>query len=87
MIILLHVIIALTSLAIAGFAFFKPTTKKLVTSYGFIGATVATGSYLIMTTPSHLLQSCMTGLVYLTVVTIATVYAHLRLRQFGSIEY
>ena len=40
MIILIHVTIAFTSLIIASFAFFRPTIKKLIVSYGFILATV-----------------------------------------------
>ena len=85
MIILIHVIIAFTSIVIASFTFFKPTLKKLAASYGFILATVGTGTYLILTASSHILQSCITGLVYLTVVTIATIAAHVRLRQLGTV--
>ena len=44
MIILIHVIIAFTSLVIASFSFFKPTIQKLIVSYGFILATVGTGA-------------------------------------------
>ena len=79
MIILIHVIIALASIVIASFAFFKPTMKKLITSYGFIFATIATGTYLLISFPSHILQSCLTGLVYLMVVSAATVATHVRL--------
>lgn len=86
MIILIHVIIAFTSIIIASFTFFKPTIKKLITSYGFILATVATGTFLLVTVPSHILQSCVSGLSYLTVVTIATIAAHVRLRQFAKVE-
>ena len=81
MIILIHVIIALISIIIASFTFFKPTMKKLIVSYGFIFATIATGTYLLVTIPSHILQSCLTGIVYLTVISVATVAAHVRLRQ------
>ncbi|MDB5160231.1 MAG: hypothetical protein JWO99_494 [Candidatus Saccharibacteria bacterium] len=79
MIILIHVIIALTSIVLASLAFFKPTMKKLVTSYGFIFATIATGTYLLISFPSHILQSCLMGLVYLMVVSAATVATHVRL--------
>lgn len=81
MIILIHVIIALTSIAVASLVFFKPTMKKLFVSYGFIFATIASGTYLLVTIPSHILQSCLTGLTYLTIVSIATALAHVRLRQ------
>jgi hypothetical protein len=81
MIILIHVIIALTSIIIASIGFFKPSLKKLVVSYGFILATIASGTYLLVTIPSHILQSCLTGLVYLTVVSVATIATHFRLRH------
>jgi hypothetical protein len=81
MIILIHVIIALTSIIIASVAFFNPTLKKLIVSYGFILGTVATGTYLLISVPSHILQSCMTGLGYLTIVSIATIATHVRLHN------
>jgi hypothetical protein len=81
MIILIHVIIALTSIIIASFTFLYPTIKKLIISYGFILGTVASGTYLLVTSPSHILQSCMTGLAYLTIVSLATIAAHVRLHQ------
>jgi len=81
MIILIHVIIALASIAIASFTFFQPTIKRLIVSYGFILGTVGTGTYLLIAYPSHILQSCLMGLAYLTIVTIATITAHVRLHQ------
>jgi hypothetical protein len=81
MIILIHVIIAFTSLIIASFAFFRPTIKKLIVSYGFILATIGTGTYLLVTVPSHILQSCLSGLTYLTIVSVATIAAHVRLHR------
>ncbi len=81
MIILIHVIIALTSIIIASIGFFNPSVKKLIVSYGFILATIASGTYLLVTIPSHILQSCLTGLFYLTVVSVATIATHFRLRH------
>lgn len=81
MVILIHVIIALTSIVIASLIFFSPSIKKLIVSYGFIIGTVASGTYLLVTSPSHILQSCMTGLAYLTIVTVVTIATHVRLRQ------
>ncbi len=84
MIILIHVIIALTSIVIATITFFKPTVKKLLISYGFTAMTIATGTYLLITIPSHILESCLTGLVYLTVVSCATIAAHIRLHRLNE---
>lgn len=81
MVILIHVIIALTSIVIASVAFFRPSIKKLMVSYGFILGTIASGTYLLVTVPSHILESCLMGLSYLVVVTSATIAAHVRLHQ------
>jgi len=85
MIILIHVIIALSSIGIASLAFFKPTMKKLLTSYGFILGTVATGTYLLVAYPSHILESCLMGLAYLMVISAATVATHVRLRRRAEV--
>lgn len=86
MIILLHVIIALASIGIASFTFFKPTIKRLSVSYGFIVATVASGTFLIISMSSDILRSCLTGLFYLTVVSIVTIATHLRVRRTAAIH-
>jgi hypothetical protein len=84
--ILIHVIIALASVAIASFTFFKPSIKKLVASYGFILATVASGTYLIVASSGSILRSCLTGLFYVTVVSIITIATHVRVRQLAKEE-
>ncbi|MFZ1250508.1 MAG: hypothetical protein WAR37_03645 [Candidatus Microsaccharimonas sp.] len=81
MIILIHILIALASLGIASFTFFKPTTKRLGVSYGFIVATVASGTFLLILNPSNLLHTCLSGLFYLTVVSIVTIATHYRVRH------
>lgn len=65
MAILLHVIIALASLAYTAYLFFKPGRTKLRVSYGLITLTIASGVYLVASTGTHILQACITGLFYL----------------------
>jgi len=85
-IVLIHVIIAIVSVAIASFTFFKPSIKRLVASYGFILATVASGTFLILTTSGSILRSCMTGLFYVTVVSVITIATHVRARKLAKEE-
>jgi hypothetical protein len=85
-IVLIHVIIAVTSMALSSFTFFKPSVQKLMVSYGLIVGTVASGTYLLVTTPSHILQSCMMGLFYLTVVSIVTIATHVKIRKLATEE-
>jgi hypothetical protein len=84
MLILIHVIIAITSLIIATVGFISPSLKKLVLSYGFIIGTVASGTLLLITFPSHILQSCLSGLSYLTIASMATIATHIRLRRLAA---
>lgn len=83
-IILIHVIIALASIAVSSVTFFKPAIKNLYASYGLILATVASGTYLILSTSGSILKSCLTGLAYVTVVSIITIATHVRVRKLAK---
>jgi hypothetical protein len=81
MIVLLHVIIALSSIVLASYTFFKPSTKKLFVSYGLMIATVASGTYLLVGMGADILRTCLSGLLYLTVTLIVTIATHIRIRK------
>ncbi len=81
MIVLIHVLIALSSIGIASFTFFKPSISRILTSYGFIVATVASGTYLLIALQSDILRTCLSGLFYITVVSIITIATHVRVRR------
>jgi len=78
--------IAISSIGIATFTYFKPTIKRLGVSYGFIGATVASGTALLIMNPSNILHTCLSGLFYVTVVSIVTIATHVRARRTGAIR-
>ncbi len=80
MVILIHVIIALASIGLASFTYFKPSVKLLGASYGLIVATAVSGTYLVVASQASMLHSCLTGLFYLTVVSIITIATHVRVR-------
>jgi hypothetical protein len=82
--VLIHVIIALLSVVIASVTFFKPSMPKLYTSYGFILATVASGTFLIVSASGSILRSCLTGLFYVTVVSLITIATHVRVRKLAQ---
>ena len=79
MAILLHVIIAIVSILFSGSVFLFPSRGKFYVSYVFIAGTIVSGTFLIITMPAHMVQSCMTGLIYLGVVSTLTVFAHKKL--------
>lgn len=86
MILLIHIIIALASVLFSSITFFKASMKKLALSYGLIVATVASGTYLILTTPGSMLKSCLTGLVYVTIVAVITIATHARVRRLADVR-
>lgn len=81
MIVLLHVLIALGSIAFTTYLYFRPSKRKFYASYGLIAATLGSGTYLVVSTHSPLLSSCMTGLIYLGVVLAGTAAAQQKLQK------
>lgn len=73
MILLLHIIIALGSLFVTAYAFIKPTQKVLRASYALVGLTIATGTYIAVANPTHMVQACVSGLIYTGVVMVGIV--------------
>jgi uncharacterized membrane protein YgdD (TMEM256/DUF423 family) len=79
MILPLHIVIALLSIIISIVAFFKPSQRKIVTSYIFAGMTVVSGTLLIILLNVSILHTCITGLGYLAVTMGATLLARRKL--------
>jgi len=75
MVVLFHVLIALSSVCFSTYLFFRPTKRNFLVNYSLIGMTFASGIYLVITTHSPLLQSCISGLIYLSVVSAITAAA------------
>jgi hypothetical protein len=86
MLLIIHIIIALLSLISAGLAFLKPNPKRLNTSYTLVGLTIASGTILTIQLPSHLMESCVAGLIYLAAVFMAIVAARLKLAQINTTQ-
>lgn len=81
MILIVHIVIALSSVIFGSYALGRPSQKKLNTNYGFIAATIATGTYLIATMHVNMLSTCATGLAYLSIVTVLSILAQHKLRR------
>jgi hypothetical protein len=50
-------------------------------NYLLVAMTLVSGTYLLMLKPSHMVQSCMMGLVYIGFVTFAIVAAKKKLAR------
>jgi len=75
MILLFHIIVALSSLVSSGLAFFYPSQTKLNTSYILVALTLLSGTQLVISKPAYMTQTCAEGLVYLGVVAFAIISA------------
>jgi hypothetical protein len=79
MAVLLHVLIALGSIAFTAVTFFRPSRTKLRGSYGLMALTIGSGTYLILSTRSHMIEACTMGLAYLGITLTMTAAAHYKL--------
>lgn len=75
MLLMLHIGIALASLGIATTAAFRPALGTLKLSGAMIIATLGSGVVLVVVNPKTALTACISGIVYLTIVSIVTLYA------------
>jgi hypothetical membrane protein len=76
---LLHVMVALIGIFLSGFGAVFPSRKRLHATYAFIAFTLASGSFLVISTHSAILSACMTGLGYLAVTLSGAFITHRRL--------
>lgn len=81
MILPIHIFIALSSVVFNTYLWFRPSKAKLKGSYILIGLTLASGTYLVISTGSNILSSCETGLVYICVVSVMAAAARHKLAQ------
>lgn len=74
MILTLHIVIALGSIFLSTYLFLRPSNRLFLASYSAVGATIASGSLLLLSQPISLTHACVSGLTYtaFTLVAIAT---------------
>lgn len=68
-IVLLHVIIALSSIAFTTVTFFMPSARKIQIANGLVAATLVSGTYLVWSSHSSIIEACLMGLAYTVGVT------------------
>lgn len=78
MITLIHVLIALSSIGIATITLFQPSKKIFTASYTGIVATLVSGIYLVVVSPSQMVHACVSGVIYLSIVTLVTIAARVK---------
>jgi len=86
MIIVLHVITALSSVCFGTYLFFRPSKANFRIYYALIAGTFASGTYLVVTLHSNILHSCAAGLMYLAVVAFGGAAARVRVHARNRSE-
>jgi len=76
---ILHILIALSSIFYTGFTYISPSKKKINISYMLILSTIGSGTYLIILNQSHMISACITGIIYLGVVSVGILFAKKKL--------
>ena len=79
MLLLIHVALALSSLAVATSALVAPSRFKIRTNYFLAAATLISGTFLVLQAHAPLVSACMSGLVYVSFVLAMTYAARRRL--------
>jgi len=79
MLTLIHVLVAVASLVVATFNLVSPSKYKLRLVFGLSTLTVASGTALVVSDSAHILATCITGLIYISVIAATTAAAQYRL--------
>jgi hypothetical protein len=86
MLLILHIIIAISSLVYTGYIFITPSPKKLHIAYAFVAGTVISGIGLLLQKPTAMAQVCITGLTYLAFVSLGIFAARHKLAAMAKIK-
>jgi hypothetical protein len=81
MIVFIHVLIALTSIAYSGFTFLRPSNTRLRNSYFLVALTLASGTFLVVNAHAQMVPACISGLVYLAIVSAGLAGARYKLAK------
>ena len=79
MVLLVHLVLALTSVVWATVVLIAPSRFRLRISYALVALTLTSGTYLVVSTHAPMLQSCMSGLFYTGFVSLGLAAAHRKL--------
>ncbi len=80
----IHIIIALSSIALSTYLLISPSHSKIKASYTSIALTLLSGTALVITTPSTLVHMCIAGLFYCVGTVLVTRMAAHKLQNTAS---
>jgi hypothetical protein len=79
MILLSHILIALTSIGYTTYVFFAPSQNKLRISYALVALTIGSGTLLTISSHARILDACVSGLTYTGIVSVGILLAQRKL--------
>lgn len=80
-ILIIHILIALAGITLSFTAVFKPSRLLIRLSYGAVATTLLSGTYLVVIGAGQLTASCISGLLYIIVVSAGLIPARNRLAR------
>jgi len=78
--VILHILVAILSLGGVSYAYVRPTATKFYLTYGLVGVTVLSGILLAVMVPARMAHVCMTGVVYIVVMSISILAARTKFK-------
>jgi hypothetical protein len=79
MVLILHIVFALSSIALTTLAFFLPSSLKIKVSSYLVGLTLASGTYIVIAGHLSIKSVCLSGLLYVGFTISGLVLASRRL--------
>ncbi len=81
MLLVTHIIIAISSIVYTTYLFISPLKARFGASYALVSLTLISGTALVIRKPAALVSACLSGLAYLACVSFGIAMARNRLRQ------
>ncbi|MCA9333383.1 hypothetical protein KDA00_05940 [Candidatus Saccharibacteria bacterium] len=81
MVLIIHIFIALSSLVYTTLLIANPTETRFKNSYILVAGTLVSGSVLVAVSHAPILKSCVSGLIYTSVVLAGIAVAQRRLAK------
>lgn len=79
MLIIAHVVLALSALGVSTAGFFKPSQNRLRVSYSLAAGTLGSGVLLIVIAQASILRTCLSGILFFSIVSLLNELARRRL--------
>lgn len=84
MLLVIHIAMGILSLVLATAAIVAPSMLKLRMSYGLVAATLASGIWLVTAIHAPIMNSCLSGLIYLAAAASLVAISRHRLSRLSQ---